>query len=243
LKPALTIGLAITAVAAMLSSLVKAGPTGHEQPAATETLPAYEILSNVRSLGLDPTSAPALRGPYYVLHALDAHGVEMQVVADAQLGDIVSVVPMRLPASAYGPDYERGPRIIHVPQPAAADDDKKDADVAPLPQRRGIPHRRHRSETPAPEQKRTLLSAPPLPEEGPTPIRPIPDAGAKTEINIETKPDTKTDAETGTTSDTKADAGDKFAPPPSVDQPPPPPPGNTPPAASPPPPAASPPGN
>ena len=199
----------------MLSSLVEAGPTGSLPPATSDTLPAFEILSNVRSLGLDPTSAPALRGPYYVLHALDARGIEMQVVADAQLGDIVSVVPTRLPTGAYVPDYERAPRIIHVPQPATADDDEKNGeDVAPPQPHRAGPHRRHRGEAPA--QKRTLLSAPPLPEEGPTPIRPIPDAGAK----IDTKIDTKTEA------------AEKFAPP-AGDQPPPPPPGYTPPAASP----------
>ena len=70
----------------------------------------------MRALGLRPTTQALRRGPYYVLYAIDRRGLEMRVVADAQLGDIVSVAPM------LAPRFNGGPRIIHVPQPGERDD-------------------------------------------------------------------------------------------------------------------------
>jgi hypothetical protein len=58
-----------------------------------------------------PTTQALRRGPYYVLHAVNARGLEVRVVTDAQLGDIISISPLVLPR------YDSGPRIIHVPQP------------------------------------------------------------------------------------------------------------------------------
>jgi hypothetical protein len=62
------------------------------------------------------------RWPYYVLHAYDPRGIEVRVVVDAQFGDILSVAPARPFATAYAPRYERGARIIHVPQTGGRDD-------------------------------------------------------------------------------------------------------------------------
>ena len=45
---------------------------------------------------------------------------EVRVVADAHFGDVLSVVPVNAVAVAYAPAYQRGPRIIHVPQPGDA---------------------------------------------------------------------------------------------------------------------------
>lgn len=146
------------------------------EPANTpaDAMPAYEIVTRVREMALEPASRPMRRGSYYVLHAYDRRGVEMRVVADAQLGDILSVAPVRPTAAAYAP-LRSGPHIIHVPGPedeqATADpSDAPDAappdeaeDVAPPPRApRHAPPRRHPfSSAPKPAEHRAVLSAPP----------------------------------------------------------------------------------
>jgi hypothetical protein len=69
-------------------------------------LPPYEIMSIVRATGLAPLTRPVLRGPYYVLVAVDRVGRQMRVVVDAQLGDIVNLRPV-LAAGSYGPEVGR----------------------------------------------------------------------------------------------------------------------------------------
>ena len=120
MKKALTIGLAGVALAATLS-FVAAGSFKSEPVTEADALPAYEILTTVRAMGLNPISEPARRGPYYVVHAYDPRGTEVRVVADAQFGDILSVAPARALNTAYAPGYARGPRIIHVPQAGERD--------------------------------------------------------------------------------------------------------------------------
>ena len=208
MKKRLTIAIAATALAATVTSLTAAGlyHRGSATATAADALPAYEILNSVRALGLRPTTQALRRGPYYVLHATDARGVQVRVVADAQLGDIVSVTPV------LAPRYDAGPRIIHVPQPgerddraatydgdeAAMSDDDDDADRAPAPRRREIrrpyqtmeapparasaePAPRARAEPKPLEPRRTLLSAPPPPAGGLSPIYPTPKFRAKLE--------------------------------------------------------------
>jgi hypothetical protein len=170
-KKRLTIALVVTALAATITSLAAAGLYQRARAQATtaaDALPAYEILNAVRSLGYRPTTQALRRGPYYVLHAIDPRGIEMRVVADAQLGDIVAITPR------VAPRYDGGPRIIHVPQPddrsdrgtpyddeavvpEATDDDQ---DVAPPPRR----PTGNRIETPP-----TRASADPLPPSRPKP--------------------------------------------------------------------------
>jgi hypothetical protein len=205
------------------------------QATAADALPAYEILNNVRSLGLRPTTQALRRGPYYVLHAIDRRGIEMRVVADAQLGDIVSVAPV------LAPRFNGGPRIIHVPQPGERDDrastryengdnsapgDSDDADAGQPPRRAPVRRAYQRMEAPParasveplprakpepkPESKplgppRAVLSAPPPPAG--TALTPI-------------YPTPKFDA--------RSETAGKFSEPEKV---PPPPPGYTPPAA------------
>ncbi len=228
MKKWLTIILAVAALAATLS-FVAAGSFKREPVTEADALPAYEIVNTVRAMGLNPTSDPVRRGPYYVLHAYDPRGVEVRVVADAHFGDVLSVAPARALNNAYAPRYDRGPRIIHVPQPGERDDrasvndrdqpaasnDNDDEEVAPPPRRRAAPPPQRRSDAPPPPPpgpRRTVLSAPPPPAEGLTPIYPTPRFNSK------------------------ADSGDKFAPPrePAVTPSAPPPPvGYTPPAALP----------
>ena len=156
-----------------------------------DALPAYEVVTTVRSMGLNPISEPVRRGPYYVLQAYDARGREVRVVADARFGDILSIAPFRAPNAAYAQNYERGAKIIHVPQPgerndranvrasvnerddpAVADDDRRRGRCRPAPRRRVSPPatqpRRdglfERSETPPPA---TPQRCPPPPPPGP----------------------------------------------------------------------------
>jgi len=75
---------------------------GYMGPGPSEpALPAYEIMSIVRSTGLSPLTRPMRRGAYYVLVAVDRVGRQMRVVVDAQLGDIVNLRPA-LAAGSYG---------------------------------------------------------------------------------------------------------------------------------------------
>jgi hypothetical protein len=196
MKKTATMVLAAAVLAATLS-LVVAGSFKDEPVTAADALPAHEIAATVRAMGLAPIGKPLRRGAYYVLHAYDPRGVEVRVVADAQLGDILSVVPANAPQNAYAPRYQRGPHIIHVPKPrahrvsaydrqeSALPDDYDDVSVAPpAPHRRMTPppHRHSKVSAPPPQKKqRTVLSAPPPRASGLTPIYPTPRFDAKAE--------------------------------------------------------------
>jgi hypothetical protein len=95
-----------------------AGPNGPEVARASDrlvaALPDYEIIASVRALGYVPITPAFRRGPFYVLHASDAYGTKLRVVADAQLGDIISI------RQVFIPRYDAGPRIIHVPRDEGA---------------------------------------------------------------------------------------------------------------------------
>lgn len=196
LKKALMVLVAVAALAGTLT-FVAAGSFKREPVTEAEALPAYEILTTVRAMGINPISEPVRRGPYYVLQATDARGIQVRVIADAQFGDILSIAPARVLNNAYAPRFEGGARIIHVPQPgdrndrasvndrdepAVSNDD--DADVAPPPRRRVAPPPQQHSDAPPPppsSPRRTVLSAPPPPAEGPTPVRPTPRFNSKAE--------------------------------------------------------------
>jgi hypothetical protein len=114
-KKGLTFALAAAALAA-----VSAGPAIAGQPYETvrpAIYPADEILQVVRYMGFNPSSPALRRGPYYVLHAIDPRGVEMRIVADAELGDILLIQPAVVINQIYPPSYFSGPLIIHVPEP------------------------------------------------------------------------------------------------------------------------------
>ena len=219
MKKGLVLGLAVTAVAAAVSTLavdVSAGPLrqgGAAGPVAAQAptqapaeasaqapaqVSAREIAAGVRAAGLDPAGAPRLRGRYYLLNAVDPRGAEMRVLADAQDGSILSILPVRR-SRAYRPAYRGTARIIHVPQPddavAEADyGDKATGDVGyggdgavaepPAPVRHIEPAPRPRSEAPR-VPRHTVTSAPPPPpqradaDQALTPIHPTPNFGPK----------------------------------------------------------------
>jgi hypothetical protein len=197
-KKSLTAGVLGLALAAPLS-LVAAGSRQPEAEPVTaaDALPAYEIVAAVRDRGLEPIGQPQRRGAYYVMYAYDRRGTELRVIADAQLGDILSAAPARAVNTAYAPVYGGGPRIIEVPDadvrddPAAApdpdqppdaidEDDSEDADAAPpgyqAQGRMAAPQapRRQLGNAPPqpPAERRAGLSAPP--RDPLTPIYPTP---------------------------------------------------------------------
>jgi hypothetical protein len=170
----LTIGLAAVAFAATLAAST-AGPYKRDAAAPRKTSPS-EIFAAARAIGLNPAGLPFRRGPYYLLHAYDAQGFEVRVVADADFGDIIAVEPL------HRPRYDAGPRIIHVPQ----HDERSDVFVdeepgqqsAPARKRKAKPPQRRSSASPSAKPRRAVLNAPP-PAHELSPIYPTPKFGAK----------------------------------------------------------------
>ncbi|MGC1466242.1 MAG: hypothetical protein WA792_10970 [Pseudolabrys sp.] len=180
-----------------------------EQTVHADALPPNEIVTTVRGMGLSPTSQPQRRGQYYVLHATDPTGNEMRVVADAQFGDVLSVVPANALTGVYTPHYDNGPRIIHVPQNpeprtgvqpgyesnASAhyrlgDDEtygpagSAEAPLSPRhasepPQSWEQRHRRFNTAPPVEPQRASRVESPL--NDGPTPVKPTPRWGSMTE--------------------------------------------------------------
>jgi hypothetical protein len=76
-------------------------------------LPPHEVVTIVRSTGLEPVGPPVRRGPVYAQRAADAAGEEVRVIVDAHLGRIVKVIPVSGPRYAMPlmrPPYGRPPR-------------------------------------------------------------------------------------------------------------------------------------
>jgi hypothetical protein len=64
-------------------------------PASAQALlPPSEITTSVRSMGLQPITAPVLRGARYVLRAIDRRGMKVTVAADAVNGRVLFVRPV-----------------------------------------------------------------------------------------------------------------------------------------------------
>ena len=96
------------------------------EPAAAQLLayppagnmPPHEVVTLVRSTGLEPVSRPVRRGPAYVLHAVNPAGREVRVIVDARLRRIARVVllgPARATAADVPPlpaPYGRPPAGI-----------------------------------------------------------------------------------------------------------------------------------
>jgi len=83
-------------------------------------LPPHEIVTIVRSTGVEPMGSPVRQGPTYALRAVDPAGEEVRVIVDAQRGRIVKVIPLMAPRYAMPllrPPYGRPPRpMAMVPE-------------------------------------------------------------------------------------------------------------------------------
>jgi hypothetical protein len=129
------LGLAAVGLAAAVPA--KADPIRIAQA----QFPPYEIMTIVRSTGLDPLSRPVRQGPVYVLRALDGYGTEVRVVVDAYAGRILTVrpvVPVAAPYGAVRPRYFP-PRYVdprYPPEPplyGPGDEYEPEARYAPGP--------------------------------------------------------------------------------------------------------------
>ena len=114
---------ALIVAAALLGSAARAQSPGDLEAPSIAILPPSDILASVRYLGLDPTGEPVRRGAYYALHAFDATGVELRVVADAQFGDVLLMAPAL--NATLTPPYTRAARIIQVAPPEGSGQQKK----------------------------------------------------------------------------------------------------------------------
>ena len=81
-------------ICAALAVLALSAPAA-AQGYGPSALPPHEILTILRSTGLDPLSQPVRRGPNYVLRAIDDADREVSVVVNARSGDVLSVTPVQ----------------------------------------------------------------------------------------------------------------------------------------------------
>jgi len=105
----------VTFTIAAVGMFVIAGPVAAEPLRLAQNarlLPAYEIKTIVRSVGLDPIGPAMRRGRNYVMRAIDDAGREVRVVVDARYGEVISVAPVMVP-----PPYGPRPGIARVPPP------------------------------------------------------------------------------------------------------------------------------
>jgi hypothetical protein len=85
-------------------------------------IPPYQVMTIVRSTGLNPVSRPIRRGPNYVVIATDRSGGQVRVLVDAHYGDIRRIHPVMAPypnapypnAWAAAP-YGRPPGLVPLP--------------------------------------------------------------------------------------------------------------------------------
>jgi hypothetical protein len=86
-------------IAAVLATLALSAPAMAQgyQPQGYEpsVLPPREIMGMLRSTGFDPLDRPVLRGPNYVLRAIDGNDREVTLVINGRNGRILSATPLR----------------------------------------------------------------------------------------------------------------------------------------------------
>src|SRR5436853_3943614 len=100
------LAVSVVAPSAVASALLMVSTSAQAEPKQSEPmrlaqaveyggLPPYEIVTIVRSAGLDPIDQPVRRGPNYVLHAIGQDDQEVRVIVSARRGEIVRIVPTR----------------------------------------------------------------------------------------------------------------------------------------------------
>jgi hypothetical protein len=91
---AAVLAFALTGSSAALAQAVPPGLYPDVGPA----LPPHEVITIVRSTGLEPLGRPVRRGPVYAIRAVDpVGGEELRVIVDAQVGNVVRMVPVVMP--------------------------------------------------------------------------------------------------------------------------------------------------
>jgi hypothetical protein len=108
----------MTIAVGLMSFVLCAAPPGYAQaprPVA-KIVPPHEVMTIVRSTGLNPVGRPIRAGATYVLRATTTRGIPMRVVVDARRGRILTVG--RVVPEAYGP-VAAAPNGPPVPPPYA----------------------------------------------------------------------------------------------------------------------------
>jgi hypothetical protein len=118
-------------------------------------LPAFEVNTIVRSMGFDPTGAPVLRGPVYVIRAIDDDDVPLRITVDARSGRVLTVTEL-----APNDPYNAPGRIGSYPIPPGG--------VASVPDYR--PARTYRAPAPLPP----TAAPPPIRQTAVNPRTPTP---------------------------------------------------------------------
>jgi hypothetical protein len=158
----------VCAVCALVLSV--ASPVLAQTAPPAGRVPPEDVLSSIRSLGLEPATRPLLRGRVYALRAFDTAHAEKRVLVDARSGEVLSVRAVADAGSAeapYNPRYGRyePPRPPARVAAAPAAEPILDEPLFPRPGR-GAP-------AAAPAQRSTALTSPP-----PAPkVQPAPAAG------------------------------------------------------------------
>lgn len=88
---------------------------------APGVLPPYEVMTILRSTGLNPLHQPQRRGMTYVVRALSASGEEFRVTVDARYGDIMAAVPVEDTARAAPPASRRPGTTLGPYEPVSPD--------------------------------------------------------------------------------------------------------------------------
>jgi hypothetical protein len=106
--------VAALSVLAFSAPAAAADPLRLAQAVEAGLLPPHEIITIVRSTRLDPIGRPVLRGPNYVVRALDEGDREMRVIVSARRGEVLRIVPVHTasrmppPGGGYATEpYER----------------------------------------------------------------------------------------------------------------------------------------
>ena len=188
MKKALTIGLVAAALAATLPFVF--ARSKNEMPSA-DTRPEYKIAASVRMADASAVVPAYTRGPR-IIHVPQAFDRNERLDSRASVthdpaykddDDDIASPPRRQAAPPvratprWTPQREIAPppprRSEPVPKPRAEPRTVRHIDMSKPKAEPALPQ--------PPSPRRAVLSAPPLPAEGPSPIRPIPKFGVKAE--------------------------------------------------------------
>jgi hypothetical protein len=111
-KIALCAGVVCTSLLALGVNPSAAVDAQSTPPGYDAGVPPHEVLTIVRSMGLEPLTRPVRNGPAYALRAVDPAGEEVRVVVDARRGRVLHVSPLGPRFSVMPAPYGRPPGSI-----------------------------------------------------------------------------------------------------------------------------------
>jgi hypothetical protein len=104
--------VATLAAVMMLGAATPALAQYQSAPPPGAVMPPYEVLTIVRSMGFDPMSRPVLRGPVYVVRALDDDDIPVRVAIDARSGQVVRVTESGINYPGSWPGVRSGAYVL-----------------------------------------------------------------------------------------------------------------------------------